>query len=447
MKIDFKTNIIAPALILLMLLGIIMTAPSPVKAAAYTNMQNPLGVPLPSGVTPDVTVSTSLGLSVSPNPIGLDQDLLVNMWINPPVTNARYFTGFTVTLTKPDGTTVVKGPYNSYQGDATAWFSYTPTQEGNWTAVFTFPGNYFPAGNYTSGQLAGYSSYGQVFNMPKSCYYAPGVSQVVKFVVQHDMVASWPPATLPTDYWTRPVSPLNREWRNILGNWPNPYANNYEYAGEYTQAPNSAHILWMRQDAIAGLVGGQLGQMTVMSAGRTPAVIYAGRCYETITKPLNESQSQQVSARCYDLRTGQVYYDIPISQGGITPNAITYGIQNTPDVVGDIADLPPTARLLNIGARLIQIDPWSGTVIFNATGMTGTFYNDPYVLSVQSLGGGQYALINWTVEDLVKPNSMFTQSTLGSNNNFTARIISNVTNYTYAIQNTPQHNQSHEAGN
>ena len=211
-----------------------------------------------------------------------------------------------------------------------------------------------------------------------------------------------------------------------IGNWPNPYANNYEYAGEYTQAPNSAHILWMRQDAIAGLVGGISGQMTTMSAGRTPAVIYAGRCYETVTKPLNESQSQQVSARCYDLRTGQVYYDIPISQGGITPNAISYGIQNTPDVIGDIADLPPTARLLNIGAKLIQIDPWTGTIIFNATGMTGTFYNDPYVLSVQSLCGGQYALINWTVEDLVKPNSMFPQSTIGSNNNFTARIISNV---------------------
>ncbi len=34
------------------------------------------------------------------------------------------------------------------------------------------------------------------------------------------MVASWPPSAIPTDYWIRPVSPDNREWWTISGNYP-----------------------------------------------------------------------------------------------------------------------------------------------------------------------------------------------------------------------------------
>jgi hypothetical protein len=421
-----KMKSFALIITVLMIASITLVTIPPANAATYTNMQDGHGIPLPAGVTPDVKITTSLGLAVSPNPIGLGQQLLVNMWDNPPITNARFFTGYTVTFTKPDGTTEIKGPYTSYQGDSTAWFEYIPDQVGNWSAVFNFPGNYFPAGNYTSGQLAGFSSYGQVFNMPSSCYYIPATSPKVTFVVQNDQVMSWPPAKLPTDYWTRPVTTVNREWWPILGNYPDPYMNNYEYAGEYTVGPHSCHILWMRQDAIGGLMGGYMGQLDTTASGRIPTVIYAGRCYDTISKPFNESQTQQVSAECYDLRTGQVYYNIPISSGGLTPNAISYNRLNLPAILGDQADLGPVARLLNIGARLIQIDPWTGTIILNVTGMSGTFYNDPYVLSVQSLGGTNYRLINWTTEDMVKPNSLFVQSTIGTNANFTARIIGNV---------------------
>jgi hypothetical protein len=430
-KQNFKVKTFALFIATLMITSIALITSPPATAATYTNIQDGHGIPLPAGVTPDVTVITSLGLAISPNPIGVNQQILVNMWDNPPITNARFFTGYTVTFTKPDGTTETKGPYTSYQGDSTAWFQYTVDQVGNWSAVFNFPGNYFPSGNYTSGQLAGFSSYGQVFSMPSSCYYTPSSSQKVTFTVQQDQVNSWPPTPLPTDYWTRPVTTMNREWWPILGNYPDPYMNNYEYAGPYTLGPTSCHILWTRQDAVGGLMGGYMGQLDTTASGRTPSVIYAGRCYDTISKPYNESQTQQVSAECYDLRTGQVYYNIPISQGGITPNAISYNRLNLPAVAGDQSDLGPVARLLNIGTRLIWIDPWSGQVIVNVTGMAGTFYNDPYVLSIQDLGASaganRYHLINWTSEDMVKPNSMFPSSSIGNNNNFTSRIISNIT--------------------
>ena len=419
------TQLKSAAIIALFLTSIVLITMPTANAATYTNIQNPYGIPLPAGVTPDVTVKSSLGLAISPNPIGVNQQLLINMWMNPPITNARFLTGYTVTLTKPDGTKDTLGPFNSYQGDATAYTYYIPDQAGNWSAVFNFPGNYYPAGNYSSGQLVGYSSFGQVFNAPLSCYYAPGVSQTMTFVVQQDQVRSYPGTPLPTDYWTRPVTTLNRDWWPILGNYPNPYGNNYEYAGPYTVGPTSAHILWTIQGSIAGALGGDdqkvaNGQGDLTTGSGTPGLIYDGRCYQTVTVPGIGS-----CAECYDLQTGHVYYQIPVAQGGITPTAISYGVAGLPDVVGDIADLQPGVRLLSIGARLIWIDPFTGAVIYNVTGMTGTYYNDPYVLSIQTnntaIGN---RLINWTCEDQVKNGGM---TVVGTNDNFTARIISNVT--------------------
>lgn len=70
------------------------------------------------------------------------------------------------------------------------------------------------------------------------------------------------------------------------------------------------------------------------------------------------------------------------------------------------------------GGRLVEYSPTTGAVQMNvsiAPLTTGTFYNDPNVLSVQTLGSGantSYRLINWTIA--------------GSSTNFTTRINSNV---------------------
>jgi len=48
-------------------------------------------VPLPSGVSPDYTVSPNAYLSVSPNPVGVGQYVLVNFWVDPGPSYARYF--------------------------------------------------------------------------------------------------------------------------------------------------------------------------------------------------------------------------------------------------------------------------------------------------------------------------------------------------------------------
>jgi hypothetical protein len=55
-----------------------MLIPMPAKGQKYTNVQEGGSVPLPAGVTPGATYETIAYMSFRPNPIGLNQPLLVN---------------------------------------------------------------------------------------------------------------------------------------------------------------------------------------------------------------------------------------------------------------------------------------------------------------------------------------------------------------------------------
>ena len=71
--------------------------------------QSNLGIPLPSGVTPVYERTTYAYLSVSPNPIGVGQQALVNIWTTPGTDRFKAHHDYTVTITDPDGTTRSKG--------------------------------------------------------------------------------------------------------------------------------------------------------------------------------------------------------------------------------------------------------------------------------------------------------------------------------------------------
>ena len=109
------------------------------------------GGPVPAGITPSTSIDTIAYMSFSPNPIGVGQQLLVNLWVQPATSVARAHTGYSVVITKPDGTTITVGPIVSYGGDTTAWFTYIPSVAGNYTLQFFFAGDYYPKGYYVNG--------------------------------------------------------------------------------------------------------------------------------------------------------------------------------------------------------------------------------------------------------------------------------------------------------
>lgn len=424
---NFATKLTVIIAIFLMLSTIAMATDGTIgTATAQLATSQPVSGSVPTGVTPNETITIKAYLSFAPNPIGLNQSLLVNMWTTPALNPHRFHQGYKVTITAPDGTQEIK-TLNSYCADATAWFEYTPTQVGTYQLKFEFPGEYYPAGQYYNGYIVTNTS----GNYLASAYYTPCYTEEQNLTVQSNMVASWPPSALPTDYWTRPVHLENREWWSILGNYPgdgvvgggstwpddtNTYMSNYGYT-PYVQAPETSHIVWKRLGALSGLIGGSAGIYGVTNNPGTPSVIYMGRCYQTLTVPINGVPTS--CAVCYDLRTGQQYYAIPVASGGVTPSYVSCKLSTAEAVPGGTGDDTYDVSLLSIGTRLIKIDPYTGAVTLNVTGITATssmFYNDPYVMSFQTLGSGtstKYCLVNWT--------------TAGTETNFTNRIISNVT--------------------
>ena len=446
MKLSKKTTkTIAITLLLLMTASISMT---PIIVKAQDDEPHGgkpgevTGGPLPPGVTPSLTLDTLPYISVRPNPVGVDQIVLVNMWVQPPLHVDRAHTGYSVIFTKPDGTDVVIGPVNSFTADTTYWFEYVVDQVGTWKYKFSFSGDYYPEGRYSDGVLV--TTGGTLLD---DVYYRPSETAEYDLVVQSEQVFSWPPSPLPTDYWTRPVSPENREWWSIAGNdpylgsgaglpnWPagtNVYSNNYDFV-PYVQGPNSAHIAWTKQGALSGLFGGAYIQQSALvdnkggrntfigSAGPgsrgNPQIVYMGRCYWTTTKPMltlvnGTYRTLPVTVwECFDLRTGEVIWDLT---DVTAPTAINFEPEGEA-VPGAIYRVGGTMYLAGIsGGRLLKYSPDDGRVIANISipVTSGTIYNDPYVLSMQNLGGGNYRLINWSIS--------------GTSSNFASRIMSNI---------------------
>ncbi len=90
---------------------------------------------VPAGTTVDFTFHPVPYLSFSPNPVGIGQTFLVNVWTTPPPAADRFLAGFKITITKPDNSVDVITA-DSYVADGTAWFEYRAYQVGTWKHKF-----------------------------------------------------------------------------------------------------------------------------------------------------------------------------------------------------------------------------------------------------------------------------------------------------------------------
>lgn len=369
-------------------------------------------------------------LSVSPNPIGIGQTLLVNVWMTVAPAAERQYQHYTVTFTKPDGSKDVVGPFKSYEADGTAWFEYVVDQVGTWQAVFTFAGQFTPAGRYSNGVP-------NLVNNTTGSYYAydmyfePQTSPVTNITVQNDPVMSWY-SPLPDGYWTRPISMNNREWNVLGGNFPwermqlsGSMNGRQSYFGPYITASQTAHVLWKRQEAFpVGIIGAEAGVYGNKGSGNAPSVIFEGRCYDTMTVQWYNG-SFISCAVSYDLRTGEMYYMIPTAApyNGITPTWIEYNMGTGAEVTGAGEVNTITASLKAISGNFMYvINPSTGAISNNISlgGLTATLRHGDWALMFQTnntalfTGTSGSAIINWT--------------TRGTTQNYTSRIISNVTN-------------------
>ena len=247
---------------------------------------------LPSVRATTVNVETDAFLAVSPNPTGANQSVDVNVWVAPvPPSVADIFHGFQVTIIKPDGANETIGPFTSSLVGS-RFFTFVPDMVGKYYLKFTYSGESFANG---------------------TVYYMPATSPTTELIVQQQEIPGYPVTQPPTDYWDRPISGMNREWWSISGNWlMRGYNATYRSLDSvaafspYTTAPRSAHVVWTKELALGGLVGGEFGSESYFSGlsyetKLAPPLIINGRLYYNIYP----STLKLPGFVCVDLRSGQ----------------------------------------------------------------------------------------------------------------------------------------------
>ncbi len=343
-------------------------------------------VPEASAHDPAWEIPTYAYITAAPNPVGVDQQVtvfmfLTNYFYNSQYTNDYRFHNYKLTITSPTGH--VTEETFAYIADTTSAqaTTFTPTEVGTYTLNFTYPGQTITADDQPEG-----SAYiGDVFLAS---------SAQTTLIVQEEPI---PPAItsypLPSEYWTRPIYGENTDWWSISSNWLGLSAPNYggwtatgadAAGGAYNGmavfpgdaiGSQTSHIMWTKPLQSGGVVGGNNYDIQGQTYFDGSAylirydnpIILDGMLY--YTEPVsftNTGYSMLGTASgygpttCVDLRTGEEIWsrtDVPALSMGFIMNVQT---QNEHGVC------PPVLIAVS-GTTWMGYDAYTGNWLFNIT--------------------------------------------------------------------------------
>ncbi len=344
-------------------------------------------------------------ISVAPSLVGVDQPATVNLWVYPMPTNYKYapyykgYTGIEVTFIKPDGTEDTfmpidgTGMFTAGQTESLGiiYFNYEPDMAGNWSVYFTMP-----AQNLTDAS-------GTVL-------YSACTSMTAYFTVQEEPVNAgllngypWSPLPDENTFWDYPISPNNREWWAVSGDWLGITAVNgagSRYWQPYGYAPNTAHIVWTSGLKAGGLIGGDYGSISYSSGMNLgQAVMMEGRAYVAVPNT-NPAQFE-----CIDLTSGEVLYKAAGSISGgvhVPGNAYTQSGYDASVVLASSYGSIPTPYLYGTsGTTWNYYDPYTGTLMRSIVNASSAKLVDGTPMAYGVAGGYYYA---WNMSKVVNNN-------------------------------------------
>jgi hypothetical protein len=314
------------------------------------------------------------GFVTATSPVGIGQTIFMNMFVHMPApTVSRFYgdmwEGLTLTITKPDDTTVVLGPFTA---DATGgtYTTYVADQLGEWTLKFDFPGQ----------TLTGYGSNPARLN-PRGTtsaeyvgdYFQP-CSATTTVTVQQEQLETYPFYPPPTDYWQRPIYAMNSLWSSIGGNWLGLAQGTFHSTGvynatgsfnPYTTAPNSPHIVWTRPLKLGGQIGGDIVPVgTELTQYTTTAqympqyagIVIAGRLYY-LERP--GDASNPTGWNCVDIRTGELIWHKNTTDPLMCGQVLQYVSINQYGAYAYLWAMRPTVAP-NTGRTYGMFDAWTG---------------------------------------------------------------------------------------
>ncbi|MGD9131207.1 MAG: PQQ-binding-like beta-propeller repeat protein [Candidatus Bathyarchaeota archaeon] len=198
------------------------------------------------------TMVTYPFLGVVPNPVGVNQQVLMHVGIFQQLSSVQMgWEDMSITIERPDGQTdTITGIRTDSTGGTGR--TYTPNIVGTYKLTA-----HFPQQEVTETSQAPGISIGTVMLASSSA--------VVELVVQEEPIPYYPGHPLPAQYWTRPIDAQLREWSRVSGSWLEPGVGFGTWRGPRwvtgnDQAPESAHILWTKPLTWGGLAGGNTGE-------------------------------------------------------------------------------------------------------------------------------------------------------------------------------------------
>jgi hypothetical protein len=232
-------------------------------------------------------------LNAVPNPVGVGQETLFFIGVRTAMSNVRDgYVGLSITIERPDGR-VDKIENIRTDSTATTGRIYVPSVAGLHKCTAHFPEQ--PIVN--EGR----------FTPPAGTILEAADSIVLELEVTEEPVIHHPGFPLPTEYWTRPIHGMLREWAPIAANsvWGIGFPDN-RYLPYNEDAPETAHVLWTKETQMGGIAGGESGDISVETGAAYEAKFtYATVLGGTLYYNPREARYPTETVTAVDLRTGE----------------------------------------------------------------------------------------------------------------------------------------------
>ena len=191
-------------------------------------------LPLTAAHSPAWQITTYAFVTANPNPVGVNQSVLVVMWLDKifdptsNLTNTYRFHNYNLTIIDPNGQ--VSQQFFDIVQDTTAvqTTSFTPTVVGTYQLQFSFPGqNYTQYGYNPTSALIG--------------DYFTASSASTNLTVQSTPLGT-PITSYPVQdrYWSRPIYGEDTDWYTISSNWLGQVHRHYQNMPQVKQEPSAA---------------------------------------------------------------------------------------------------------------------------------------------------------------------------------------------------------------
>jgi hypothetical protein len=323
-------------------------------------------IPAVSAHDPPWEITSFAYIWASPDPVGVNQRVLIVMWVDRPMPSAHVSRNdirrhdYTLTITDPDGDTEVMEWPIIWDTTGIQYTSYTPSKVGTYNLLFEYAGQeYTWSGSYQ----------GDTF-LPDT--------KTTTFTVQEEplpeAITSYP---LPTEYWTRPIEGQNTDWFSISSNWlrgpsirSGATSTGGAGYGRYQPdgiAPESPHIMWTRPIQDGGVVGGSgyhtPGTTYYMGGSYNTrfsnAIVMHGRLYYELPYGNSGGGGGWI---CVDLQTGEeIWYN---AEMGVSLPEPTFGYLYDFDMYNQHGVVPSNGWLISQSGRTSItwnfIDPLTG---------------------------------------------------------------------------------------